>query len=112
MSGADNRAEGRSAIQRDLEKLERWAYVNLVKFNKADRKGFCLDQGNPMCADWEENSLIVVLWQGTWNLMILEFPPSNPHHSMTVRLSRAATPTAVISSLKKIILNNLDCHMT
>lgn len=74
MSGADNRAEGRSAIQRDLEKLERWAYVNLVKFNKADRKGFCLDQGNPMCADWEENSLIVVLWQGTWNLMILEFP--------------------------------------
>lgn len=34
MSGADNRAEGRSAIQRDLEKLERWAYVNLVRFTK------------------------------------------------------------------------------
>lgn len=64
MSGADNRAEGRSAIQRDLEKLKRWAHMNLVRFNKANCKVLCLGQSNPICADWKENSLGAALWHG------------------------------------------------
>jgi len=39
--------EGRDAIQRDLERLERWACVNLVKFSKATGKVLHLCRGNP-----------------------------------------------------------------
>jgi len=39
-----NTPEGWDAIQRDLEKLEEWACVNLVK---AKCKVLPLDQGNP-----------------------------------------------------------------
>ncbi|RMC13289.1 hypothetical protein DUI87_10824 [Hirundo rustica rustica] len=47
LQGAANTPEVKDVVRRDLDRLERWVWVNIMKFNRAKCKVLPLGRGNP-----------------------------------------------------------------
>ncbi|PKU47734.1 rna-directed dna polymerase from mobile element jockey- hypothetical protein [Limosa lapponica baueri] len=58
LSGVVDTPERQGAIQRDLDNLERWANMNLTRFNKAKPKVLHVGQGNPQHRAYDQRDVV------------------------------------------------------
>ena len=68
LSGAVNTLERREAIQKELDRLEKWVHENLMKFNKAKCRVLHLGWSNPRYLYKLREDLLASspLWRRTW----------------------------------------------
>ena len=67
LCGAVDTLERRDAIQRDLDRLDRWACANIMKFNKAKCKVLHMGVAIPnVSREWGMTGLRAALWRRTW----------------------------------------------
>jgi len=78
LCGAVDTQEGRDGIQRDLDRLQRWAHVNFMKFSKAKCQALPMGWGNAkhkprLGREWIESSPEEKTW-GCWMTRKPEHP--------------------------------------
>jgi len=101
LCGAVDILEGRDAIQRDLDRLERWTHANRMKFNKAKCKVLHMGQGNPKHKYSPEEKDVGVLADEKLNMtQQCELTAPNANHILgCIKSSVASRATEVILPL-------------